>query len=349
MASEDTDAEPKRPRIRRRFFILAFVVVAVAVLWSVFWFVAAAYAERMFLSAVDNAIAEDVAFDCADRRIAGYPFRIELWCGNETSLTLPEATITVAGVTAVALVYDPRRVIVEFAGPAEISDAPFPDTTVEWSLAHASVALDGRALGRFSLSIKEPRASALGLPPLVASLAEAHVRADPSADEAVDVAVRLDGIDPVAGEPKLDLLAVAVVKGLKPLLAGNIGGLAQLLNGGGGLPIELSQLKLQADKTQLSAAGDLLLRPDGTLDGDISVAVAADGASLPYLEALAPAQADTLSKVVNTVLSFGKATQIDGAPARAFPLTISAGRVSAGLLPLGRIPPAPLAVLFGGG
>jgi hypothetical protein len=335
--------------MKRRVLILGSVLVAVAVLWSVFWFIAAAYAERAFLKVVDDGIEQGFALDCVNRRIEGYPFRIVLRCGDGTSLAMPDGTVTLSSLTAVALIYNPRHVIAEFGAPAVISDAPFAETRLEWTLAHASVVLDGSEVGRVALSIEEPRVASFGLPPVSAKLAELHLRSDPRTSDSVDVALRLDGVDAMAGQPPVDVQAIAVLHHAQALIAAAQGGPMMIAALGEGVPLELSRLSLAAGDAAVSAAGDITVRPDGALDGAVNVAVTTGEGRLPYLDGvLSPKEAETLRNVLQAVLNFGKQTEIDGKPARAFPLSISAGRVSAGLFPIGRIPPIPLAQLFGG-
>ncbi|MDQ0317093.1 DUF2125 domain-containing protein [Amorphus orientalis] len=342
MAHYETGSQTRRPRFGRRIAILAAVVVVVAVAWSVFWFVAAAYAERMFLTVLDDASQQGVVLDCTDRTISGYPFRIELRCGEATSLTLPDATITLDGLSAVGLIYNPRHVIVGFAGPAVISDGDFPETTADWSLARASISVRGDQLGRFSLSVEDPRIATLGSEVFAARLAELHVRMDPDVSDTVDVAVRLGGVEPAVDGPPIDATLVTAIEGLAGLSGAGNATAQQVLAELGGVPIELSLFSLQAGEARLSAAGDLTVRPDGYLDGSVDVAVAADGQSLPYLDTLAAGRADNLRSLIDTILKLGRPTEIEGVQARSFPLAISAGRVSAGLFPLGRIPPVPV-------
>lgn len=350
MARADQTEPSKAPsRMKRRILILGSVLVAVAVVWSVFWFIAAAYAERAFLKVVDDGIEQGIDLDCVDRRIDGYPFRIELRCGEGTSVTMPDGVVTLSSLTAVALIYNPRHVIAEFGSPAVISETAFPETRVEWSLAHASVVLDGDQIGRLALSIKEPRVASFGLPPVAATLAELHLRSDPAAPDAVDIAVRLDGVDAMAGQPPVDFQAIAVLQNAQTLVAAIQGGPMMIAAAGDGFPIDLRRLSLTAGDAAVSAAGDLTVRPDGALDGAVNVAVTTGEGRLPYLDGvLSPQEADTLRSVMQTVLNFGQKTEIDGKPARSFPLSIAAGRVSAGLFPIGRIPPVPFGLLFGG-
>ncbi|MEW5422327.1 DUF2125 domain-containing protein [Amorphus sp. 3PC139-8] len=349
MATDEQTVQRKPSRMRRRMLIMLAVVLVIAVAWSVFWFVAAAYSERLYLQIVDQGIEQDVAFDCVDRRIEGYPFRIELRCGEGTSLTTPDATIELGGLTAVALIYDPWHAITELSAPAVVSEGPFDPTTITWSLAHASVAISDGALERLSISIEQPRAEPSELPPLVADLAEIHLRSDPNSNEAVNVAVRLDGLEPIAAAPKADLMLVATVDGARSLMSGDTASAVRRLLTSEGVPIKLTRVSVKAGQAAVSAAGNLVVRPNGMLDGQLNVAVSGDGASLPYLDELAPSQADTLRNIVTTVLSFGQATQIDGEAARAFPLKISSGRVSAGIIPLGKLPPLPIGLLAVGG
>ena len=255
MANAEQTVPTKGPsRMKRRVIILGSVLVAVAVVWSVFWFIAAAYAERAFLKVVDDGVRQGVALDCVNRRVEGYPFRIELHCGDGTSVTMPEGTVTLSSLMAVALIYNPRHVIAEFGSPAVITEANIPETRVEWSLARASVVLDGAMVDRFALSIREPQVASFGMAQVAAQLAELHLRTNADSADAVDAALRLDGVDAVPGQPPVDVQAIAVLHQAHALFAAAQGGPAMLLAAmGDGVPVELSRLSL--------AAGDAACQP----------------------------------------------------------------------------------------
>ena len=87
-------------------------------------------------------------YDCANRSVAGFPFRFEVRCeGASVSLVSQTAggagkpfTARLGEILVVAQVYDPKLLIAEFKAPATISDrgAP-PSLMVNWSLGRSSV------------------------------------------------------------------------------------------------------------------------------------------------------------------------------------------------------------------
>src|SRR3981081_2550714 len=140
------------PRARPlwRLFIMPVLLLIAAAAWSAFWFFAASQVDTKADAWRAQEAKAGRVYDCANRSVAGYPFRLEVRCdGASVSLISQTAgqAATQAPVTAklgellvVAQVYDPKLLIAEFTAPATISDrGQQPSIVVNWSKARSSV------------------------------------------------------------------------------------------------------------------------------------------------------------------------------------------------------------------
>ncbi|MGP9822422.1 DUF2125 domain-containing protein, partial [Salinarimonas sp. NSM] len=190
-----TPDRPERTRAPRRgsrvwlftpFVLLGLLVVA----WSIAWFV---IRERV-ASELDARLAAQVSqgrtWTCADRRIGGFPFRIEISCARLALETDDGLFLDLGPARALAQVYQPRHVIVEVDGPLA-ARTPEGTLDVEWTLLEASVRNLGRGTEQLAVVVADPRArvAAAGLPtPLAAQAARAELYVRPSPG-----ATRLEG------------------------------------------------------------------------------------------------------------------------------------------------------------
>ncbi len=184
-----------------RFWLYApFALLAlVALAWSIGWFAVRNGAE----SALDKWLAAEAAngrnWTCADRQIAGYPFRIELNCSSLRFRSGP-VTGSTGPLQAVAQVYQPRHIIAEVQGPLRTSDGR---VTVDagWRLLETSIRASRDGLRRASLFVEAPEMRVTGATPETFTVSgqslDAHLRPNPgraASDGAVDLAARAAGV-----------------------------------------------------------------------------------------------------------------------------------------------------------
>ena len=336
-----TSAAGHRPKsIRLRFAALAAVVVIVVAGWSAAWWWLAERAEREITVGLARAAADGVTARCAPREIAGYPFRIEVRCGD-AGVTFPGGeTLSAPGLVAVALAYDPRRMIFELDGPLAAAAPGEPALGLSWETARASVRFASPALEALDVSIAAPAFTLDGAAAGSAGLVEVHARRDPQPGTGSDVAVTIEGA--VATE------AVAAGRTLPPLDAAVVATLADdgaILAGRGllvgevpedGLPITIVGARLGDGSVALDITGAVTLRPDGRLDGTIEAGIDDPAALAPFLARFLP-EGDPLPQAIASAAQALAGPGKDGR-GRRLPLTLDAGRVSIGFVPLGRIP-----------
>ncbi len=138
------DSVPVKKSFHMRLVVIPLALVGVlAAGWSAFWY----QQVSKFEARLDELIAREATlgkqWTCADRKIGGYPFRVEVTCGS-TSLVLKDMKLTlgIGAVRAVAQAYDPALMIIEADGPMLITNEAGETWTTKWDVARSSVRLD---------------------------------------------------------------------------------------------------------------------------------------------------------------------------------------------------------------
>ena len=103
-----------------RFWLYAPIalLLLVAIAWSVAWFVIRDRAAEGLDACSRREARAGRQWTCKDRRIGGYPFRIEVSCAELASCR-DGVTASLGRVKSVAQVYQPRFVITEIDGPVD--------------------------------------------------------------------------------------------------------------------------------------------------------------------------------------------------------------------------------------
>ncbi len=116
---------------------------ALAAGWTGFWKFAAGKAE----TAIDGWRAREAQagriYTCGSQNIGGFPFRIEVNCGQASALlrsNQPPIELNATGLVMVAQVYQPGLLISEFRGPLTAGEpGKSPEFIADWKLAQSSV------------------------------------------------------------------------------------------------------------------------------------------------------------------------------------------------------------------
>lgn len=272
-------AEDLSTKRHSRFWLYApyATLALLAVAWTIGWFV---IRDRM-QSGLENWITVEAAtgrrWDCADRRIGGFPFRIELTCST-LILQRPDLQATLGPTTIVSQVYKPGHVIAEAAGPLQVTAG---STSIEatWSLLQTSVMVGPGGPERGDLVAEKPvvKVTSAALDPIAVTAArlETHLRPDPSDATTADWALRaagatipgLDGL--IGGAEPADLDLVLAVTRARDLPARPIAAELERWRAAGGR-VAISHLALSKGPRRVEGKGTLgldeLHRPQGQLD-----------------------------------------------------------------------------------
>lgn len=340
-----------RGKVSRWALFLPFIGLAVLVVVWVFVWNQARDAARAGLGEWRVAeAAEGRTYTCASERFAGFPFRMEWICEDFTALVRDgseEAELRLARVVAVAQAYNLGHVIVEFDAPGLVTVSGVSDTLgSNWSLGHASLRFDGRAIDRMSLHFEEfstaPTSGGgvvpTGSDPLFAADDFiVHSRRAPDAPPGgrnYDVTGKVEGLRfdegdaPLSGVFDMGLFAL-------PRNGSNLAAFLrdwQTRNG----RLDLSRMEIRGGGEALNAKGDLALTPSGHLQGNVALGVSmADGQPAGAL-----ARVPALATLAAMIALFGKDGEAaDGIRMRTVDIAFDAGEVGVGPVTLGAIPP----------
>jgi hypothetical protein len=368
------------PSPRRRLwpvFVPLALVLALVVVWIGLWYYAASAAETALAGWRAREAKSGRIYECANERIGGFPFRIEVRCGSPSVEVRgkPSMFIKGADLVAAAQIYQPNLVIAEFTGPALIGEQGQPPAyEASWKLAQSSLRGTPRAPERASLVFDDPILQQL-LPDgarqtvTFAKRLEMHGRiaeGSVSANPVLEVVVRATGaaasptIHPLLAEA-LDADIAATLRGLanfapKPWPAR----FRELQERGG--KIEITKARLAQGESIAVANGTLGLTASGNLDGQLEMTVvgleallkALDleklvstgrlSANIDKLDRLLPGLSNIARKnAAPSLLAglgiIGKRTTLENKPAIALPLRFTDGQAMLGPIPVGRIPP----------
>lgn len=340
----DSKTLPPKPS-RRGYILLITAVVVVVAGWSAAWFYGRSVLAGQLDLQMQRMAQQGVDLSCADLAIAGFPFRYEVSCRDMRSADRRGATGSLAGLNAVALVYNPWHVIFEARSPAQMS-VPLNGLAggLDWTTARASLKFSDNALGAFDAVIDEPEVSVttpVSAGEVSADKAELHLREAPDVDGMLEGFVTVDNLT-LASLPDLreavGLRSHVRVGGGMALLAG--ADLVSLVRARGELPVRLMLAEATLGNSRAVASGDLVVAGDGTLTGTLEVALGNADVLLRTLKPLFPPQDSTFALIENMVRGLDPAaTEIDGMRTITIPVTFNRGLVQIGLLPVGRIPP----------
>jgi hypothetical protein len=285
-----SDISAPRRRPLWGLFILPVLLLIAAVVWSGFWF----YAASQVGVQADAWRAQEAKsgrnYDCAKRSVAGYPFRLEIRCEgasvalvSQTASNIP-FTAKLGEILVVAQIYDPQRVIAEFASPASIAIPEQQPLRVDWSKARASVvglpAVPQRGSIVFDdVAIDRVNSSSLQVPVARAKHVELHGRlaeGSPTDNPVIETVLQLNegsvqGVHPVMAEP-FNADVRARLTGLKDFAPKPWPQRFRELAAAGG-KVEIVQSRIQQGEMISVAAGTLALNANGNIDGELQMTV----------------------------------------------------------------------------
>ncbi|HTN97809.1 MAG TPA: DUF2125 domain-containing protein [Nordella sp.] len=150
MTSTDT---AERSGASRKIRWLAIGILLFIILYSGAWFLAAHLLQGKLQAFLGDQRAAPVSVDCGGMNVAGFPFRIGLFCDTvRLDDTARGASVSLGALRSAAQVYQPGHAVVELDGPAQIRVSPGLSVSADWSLLHASLRATLSGLDRLSLT-----------------------------------------------------------------------------------------------------------------------------------------------------------------------------------------------------
>jgi len=266
------------------------LVLVAAAAWTGFWFYAASHVDEKFDEWRTREAKSGRAYECASRSVAGFPFRMEVRCGDPvvtlTSQTANRTQLTarLKDILVVAQVYDPTRIIAEFTGPATVSaGSEAPSFVAGWAMGRASASglptpqrvslvFDDPAVDRMNGTAQSPLLRAKHLE-LHTRLLEGSLSNNPVVETALLInAGSLQGLHPILAEP-FDADIRALLRGLKDFSPKPWPERFREIQAAGGR-LDFTQSRVQQGESIAVAAGSLGLTPNGYLEGELTMTVA---------------------------------------------------------------------------
>ncbi|MFC6489998.1 DUF2125 domain-containing protein [Nitratireductor sp. GCM10026969] len=317
-------------RSGRRILWLAVAIVVAALAYTGLWFYLARALEERAEATLAALNGGGVRAHCEEPEARGYPFRIGLFCRSvfyENART--GVSFRAGAFRSAAQVYQPFRTVGELDGPATVLLPVGEALEAEWENLRASVRLARPLPERVSLEIRQLALSARdgdGAPLATADDVQLHAR---QAEADLDLAAAFSGLrlgaSLVPGLPALEGRARLTVDNGVTLLAehtfdprGRSGTIQQLIVG------------VTGEAAELSVSGPVSVGADGLIDAELSVRVEEPAA---VGRILAEAFPEERQNIMTAAAAFS------GLGDTPLQIRIARGRVFAGFIPLGRIPP----------
>lgn len=367
---------PSAPRRRRLWpvFVPFALVVALAIVWIGLWFYAAAHAETALSGWRAREAKAGRIHNCGTQSIGGFPFRIEVRCG-QPSVEMRGAGSPVvlrgADLLAAVQIYQPTLLIAEFSGPMIVEEPAGTQSYIaNWSLGQASVRGTPQNPERGSLVFDAPvlTRQSDGAPLFKASRIEIHGRiaeGSKNNNPVIELIVRTKGatapdLNSLPATP-IDSDITAILTGLSDLSPKPWPVRLREMQARGG-KIEIVKARLQQGDTIAVTTGTLGLTASGMLDGQLSMTVIGIehvlksldldlvlskgkvGASIDRLDRIMPglgaaARQNAAPGILAGLGALGQRTSLEGKPAVTVPLRFVDGRTMLGPFPVGRTPP----------
>lgn len=324
--------------------MLGGAVFLVMALWTGGWFYLKDRLAGEIGIRLSQLQASGVQASCRDLAIAGFPFRFEVSCSPVMADTAGGVSFSLPALRSVALVYNPRHVIFEGDGPAHFSSLPLAfEATLDWGTGRASGKYDRAGLKSADFAFDQPSWSVDGdgfLAEANARHLELHLREVPDGSGAAEAFLSVEQASSrfaAALPAPLDIRLHLVLPRGAALLKG-----APLARSSGdwSLPVHVEEFSLVSGSLRAEAKGDLTFDSDGLLSGSLQARLTDLDGFAALLAALMPEGSPMPVTLKGAATAFGKAeTREDGQQVVLLPLTLSKGRVSLGLVPLGHVPP----------
>lgn len=351
-AGKDTPGQARPRSARRKFQFVLVAVILLAALWTGGWFVANHFASQKIAALKADFVARGGVIGCDAESLGGYPFKFTIDCAP-ASLEWPERDLStrVGGLEAMALIYNPGHVLAAFQGPLSLKAEGGLGVEANWSSLQTSLRTGTSRLKRFS-AVASDLTSTITAPAgrilpsaLGAKHAELHLLQNAADATALDLAGTVSDLTTaIPGAPALPNFSgqlYATLPGALPELNdGRVDPVPAWLAAGG--QVKLERLGIDVDGFLAMASGDLAVARNGEVSGRVAIRVDQLDRLPALAETLHPGSGDRVARMIGPLSAFLKPVEVDGKTWRETTLTIRDGKVQAGFIPLGRIPPLKL-------
>ncbi|MDB5644014.1 MAG: hypothetical protein JWN07_3331 [Hyphomicrobiales bacterium] len=338
----DHESPERQPQVVSRLglYLPPALLLTLALAWCGYWYYSANLAGQVLDKIRAAEAAKGRSWTCADQKIAGFPFRIELHCASISFEATPDGRpmrIRTGPLHAATQIYAPTLVLADVDGPL-MMEVDGASTSATWENLRVSVRFSNQ-LERLSLAMTGPvvevKSPTGELFASDAKSAEFHLRYDPARpieDRAVDLALQLTqmsspALNGLIGTPeKVDLGVSGVATKLADLPPQGWRSLLESWrNQGGNFVIESG--KFAKGSVLVDAKGAINLDPSRRLQGKLDVSAIGIG---PLLARFGLGGGG-VTQLLGSLL-----TRKDGTPVQ-WPMQMQDGRVQLGPFRTGQV------------
>ena len=290
------NSAPRRRRLRR-LLVLAAVIVALPIGWTMLWNYAASIASRALSGWIDREVALGRVYACGSQTIGGFPFGILIRC-DEAAATFksnrPPFDVSAKDITFSAQVFRPTLLNGEITGPVTLADPGQPPTfTANWSRAQLALLGLPPEPERVTVSVAKPRLDRNAGPAagtifqadqveVDGRIIQGSARRNPVIEASAQfTAARAPSFHPLLAEP-LQGGIDTVMRGFKDFAPKPWPVLFRELQAAGG-GIEIKSLRIARADAIVVGAGSLTINARGRLEGELQVTVAGIENIVPLL------------------------------------------------------------------
>jgi hypothetical protein len=210
---EQNPHHPRHPR-RLGLYLPVGLLALVIAGWTGLWFFSANFAGRIADGFIEREAERGRVWDCPNRVVGGYPFRISISC-DQPKLVLqgPDGVGregSLAGFSLHARILSPGHFVAVLSPPFIARQGSERDMEITWKSARASVIAGTESISEASVEILEPQMSAgRGDRQDIKALAKAldvHLRHSPGNVPGTDLAMKMNELtfapfDQLTGTP----------------------------------------------------------------------------------------------------------------------------------------------------
>ncbi len=330
------------PKARKRPIALLVILVVLIAGYTAGWFYIANRLEARARADMAKLAAQGVGVKCEDLRMGGYPLRVNVICDSISWQRPSEGMSFRAGrFTSGSPVYAPRSLSNDLTGPAFIEFPGLEPLEVNWSRFTSNTRLARPFPTEIELAAREVtvglRTETTKTEPL-STLEQMDFRMSEAEDGALKINGRFAGLKLAkaaignTASPEIDGVADIDVSDAATLLARSDTPFHQRLRGHSGT---VNQAFLSMPNgAMVSVAGPFSVDADGLIEADVKLTLVNPQSLAQAGQTAFPEQGGNIATVLFALSAMPK--DENGNP--VMEIAVRKGKVSAGFIPLGRLP-----------
>ncbi len=328
------------PQSSKRMTRSILIALSVVVVYTAGWFYLASMAKDRVRAELVKAAGQENSLECQSLSARGYPFSMYISCSGfnyrDQNQTLNAAT---SAVDVGASIFAFRTIKTQLTGPAAVALSGVNPIKANWNKLQASARTDGRTAQDISLSAENLRLQSVKTDTdskaPVLSLQEMQFDLN-SLEEPLKLKITFDDLQ-LSGDTSLAVLPE--VDGLLDISSpASLASFKEPDENGSvlrGKALQLNQvLFFLPSGASISLNGPVTVDDEGLTNADLKIRLTNMPALGQSLQAAFPDQVKNINTVIFALGSMPK----DESGATIVPVLIKEGKISAGFIPLGRVP-----------